>query len=203
MDYNQTVETNLSLNGEKLIQGFEGFCLSFYADTVGYPTVGYGHLITRRRTFRRNTTGDPNDSKLTKAEAAALVKDFKLSYSSPISIDKAESLFLKDVKTAVAAVNAYNKIPSGCVLSQYQFDALVSIVYNGGPGVLDTHDMEAMLTNRKIYAWNLTSSECDACSKLVSKAFSYDRSLKSRRNKEAEYFCQTKPYTHKYKVYTL
>lgn len=60
-----------------------------------------------------------------------------------------------------------------------------------------------MLRNRKIYAWDLTSSEGDTCSKLVSKAFSYDKSLKSRRNKEAEYFCKGKPYTHKYKVYTL
>lgn len=61
------VQTNLSLNGEMLIQGFEGFCLSFYADSKGYPTVGYGHLITSKETFAKNKTGNPNDSVLTKA----------------------------------------------------------------------------------------------------------------------------------------
>lgn len=196
------VQTNLSLNGEMLIQGFEGFCLSFYADSKGYPTVGYGHLITDKETFAKNTTGDPNDSVLTKAQATSLVKKYKLPYSSPISIDKAESLFLKDVAKSVNTINNLD-LPSGCVLSQYQFDALVSIVYNCGDGVLKTRDMQAMLKNRKIFAWDLTSSECDTCSRLVSKAFSYDKSLKPRRNKEAAYFCKGKPYTHKYNVYTL
>lgn len=196
------VETQLSLNGEMLIQGFEGFCLSFYADSKGYPTVGYGHLITDKETFAKNTTGNPNDSILSKAQAASLVRKYKLSYSSPISIDKAESLFLKDVASAVNTVNNLD-LPSGCILSQYQFDALVSIVFNGGDGVLKTPDMQAMLKESKIFAWNLTSAQCDVCSRLVSKAFSYDKSLKPRRNKEAAYFCKGKPYTHKYNVYTL
>lgn len=174
------VETSLSINGEKFIKGFEGFCLSFYADSMGYPTVGYGHLITKERTFPKNTTGDANDSKLSKSQAAALVKDFKLSYTSPISREKAESMFEHDVQSAVNAVNDLD-LPSGCVLSQNQFDALFSITFNGGAGVLETKDMKAMLKHRKIFAWDgLTSAECDVCSKLVSKAFSYEKSLKPR-----------------------
>lgn len=196
------VETQLSINGEMLIQGFEGFCLSFYADSKGYPTVGYGHLITAKETFAKNTTGNPNDSILSKAQAASLVRKYKLSYSSPVSIDEAESLFLKDVASAVALVNNLN-LPAGCILSQHQFDALVSIAYNSGKRIFDTDDMKAMLRNSKIFAWNLTSAQCDICSRLVSKAFSYDKSLKPRRNKEAAYFCKGKPYTHKYNVYTL
>ena len=139
---------------------------------------------------------------LTKAQATSLVRKYKLPYSSPISVDKAESLFLEDVSEAVKLVNDLD-LPSGCVLSQYQFDALVSIAYNSGSRIFDTNDMKAMLKNRKIFAWDLTSSECDTCSRLVSKAFSYDKSLKPRRNKEAAYFCKGKPYTHKYNVYTL
>lgn len=122
-------------------QGFEGFCLSFYADSKGYPTVGYGHLITSRETFAKNTTGNLNDSVLSKKQATGLVKKYKLSYNSPISIDKAESVFLEDVSMAVKHVNDLNA-PSGCVLSQYQFDALVSIVYNCGKRILETDDIK-------------------------------------------------------------
>jgi lysozyme len=37
----------------------------------------------------------------------------------------------------------------------------------------------------------------------VSKAFSYDKNLKTRRNKEATLFCTDMKYTHKYPVYSL
>lgn len=197
------VDTRLSIRGEKLIQGFEGFCLKFYGDSKGYPTVGYGHLITSKERYKVNTTGNPQDSLLTAAQVSALVKKYNLAYTSPITQSKADEFFEDDVASAVQAVNDI-KLPSGCVFSQAQFDAMVSIVFNSGGKILKTNDMIAMLKMRNIFAWDgLTSSQCDACSKAVSKAFSYDKSLKPRRNKEAELFCEQKPYTHKYKVYTL
>ena len=197
------VDTKLSIRGEKLIQGFEGFCLKFYGDSKGYPTVGYGHLITSKEKYKVNTTGNPNDSLLTAAQVSSLVKKYKLKYTSPITQNKADELFEKDVAWAVQTVNDI-KLPSGCVFSQAQFDAMVSIVFNSGGKILKTNDMIAMLNMRNVFAWNgLTSSQCDTCSKMVSKAFSYDKSMKPRRNKEAELFCEQKPYTHKYKVYTL
>lgn len=203
MGYNQTVETCLSIGGEKLIQGFEGFCLKFYGDSKGYPTVGYGHLITSEETYKKNTTGDPSDSLLTAAQVSALVKKYNLKYNSPISKSKAGEFFDNDVAEAVRTVNAI-ELPSDCVFSQAQFDAMVSIVFNSGGAILRTDDMKAMLKMRNIFAWDdLKSSECDACSRAVSKAFSYDKTLKPRRNKEAQYFCQQKPYTYKYNVYTL
>lgn len=80
---------------------------------------------------------------------------------------------------------------------------MVSLVYNCGPGVLDTNDVKTLINTRNIFAWNLTKAECDKCSRIVSKAFSYDVSLKNRRNDDARLFCEGKPYTHKYDVYTL
>lgn len=72
--------------------------------------------------------------------------------------------------------------------------------------MLTTPDVQAMLTHRFIYqffAGPLTPAESDTCSKLVSKAFSYDKNLKTRRNEEATLFCKDAKYTHKYPVYTL
>lgn len=196
---------SLGTDGANLIKSYEGFCLKFYGDPKGYPTVGWGHLITKSKVYTKNTTGNPNDSLLTQAEADALSKSLNLSYTSPITQTKANSFFTSDTSDAVADVNALN-IPSGCSLSQSQFDALVSLRFNAGLGVLATNDVVTMLNSRPIYAnfpYSMTAAECDSCSKLVSKAFSYDRSLQPRRNAEAKLFCKGQRYTHKYPVYTL
>lgn len=192
----------LSSAGKTLIHGFEGFSLSFYGDPYGYPTVGYGHLISKKYTFKKNTTGLAKDSLLTSAQATQLVKDLSLSYTSPITQTKANAFFDSDTATAVQAVNALT-LPTGCSFTQAQFDALVSLTYNCGSDVLKTGDVVAMLASKDIFASSLTTTKADACSKLVSKAFSYDRNLQTRRNKEATFFCTGKPYTHKYNVYTL
>jgi len=91
-------------------------------------------------------------------------------------------------------------------LSQNQFDALASIVFNGGSGVLATHDMKSMFNYPEIFPdfyGPLSSNEIDTCSRLVSKAFSYDKDLEGRRNREANLFCKGEAYTHKYEVDTL
>jgi len=196
---------NLGTDGANLIKKHEGFSLKFYGDPVGYPTVGWGHLITKTKTYTKNTTGNPNDSLLTQAQADALSKSLNLGYTSPITQSQANTFFTSDTAKAVTAVNGLD-IPTGHKLSQSQFDALVSLTYNGGPGVLTTKDVEAMLDYGPIYSTfvgPLTQSQIDNCSKLVSKAFSYDRNLQKRRNEEATLFCKGRVYTHKYPVYTL
>ncbi|WP_074100081.1 lysozyme [Paenibacillus sp. P3E] len=193
---------NLGTGGANLIKSHEGFSLKFYGDPVGYPTVGWGHLITRNRTYTKNTTGNAKDSLLTQAEANALSSSLNLGYTSPISQSKANTFFAEDTADAVTAVNSLS-LPS---LSQSQFDALVSLTFNGGPGVLDTKDVKAMLDYKQIYPdfhGPISKNELDTCSKLVSKAFSYDRNLQRRRNQEATLFCKGRKYTHKYPVYTL
>ncbi|MNL47587.1 hypothetical protein D3C87_1703820 [compost metagenome] len=72
--------------------------------------------------------------------------------------------------------------------------------------MLTTPDVIAMLANPHIYPTfkgPLSASQIDTCSRLVSKAFSYDRKLQRRRNEEATLFCKGRKYTHKYPVYTL
>lgn len=196
---------SLGSGGANLIKSHEGFSLKFYGDPYGFPTVGWGHLISQSRTYTRNTTGNPNDSLLSQAQADALSSSLGLGYTSPISQSKANSLFAEDT---AKAVNDVNKLvpPNGHKFSQSQFDALVSLTFNGGPGVLATPDVEAMLKYQQIYPTFIgprTTSEIDTCSRLVSKAFSYDRNLQRRRNEEATLFCTGMGYTHKYPVYTL
>ncbi|ASA25253.1 lysozyme [Paenibacillus donghaensis] len=192
---------NLGTGGANLIKSHEGFSLKFYGDPVGYPTVGWGHLITNTKTYTRNTTGNPNTSLLSQAQANALSSSLNLGYTSPISQSKANTFFAEDTAKAVTAVNKLN-----LNFSQSQFDALVSLTFNGGSGVLATDDVQAMLANGHIYPTfigPLTTAQLDTCSKLVSKAFSYDRKLQRRRNEEATLFCKGMKYTHKYPVYTL
>ncbi|MEK3796557.1 lysozyme [Paenibacillus sp. FSL R7-0204] len=196
---------NLGTGGADLIKSHEGFSLKFYGDPVGYPTVGWGHLITRNKTYTKNTTGNPKDSLLTQAQADALSSSLNLGYTSPISQSKANTFFTEDTAKAVAAVNKLS-LPNGHTLSQNQFDALVSLTFNGGSGVLATADVQAMLKYEQIYPsfyGPISTNELNNCSKLVSKAFSYDRSLQRRRNEEATLFCKGRQYTHKYPVYTL
>jgi GH24 family phage-related lysozyme (muramidase) len=196
---------SLGSSGAALIKSHEGFSLKFYGDPYGYPTVGWGHLITDTKTYTKNTTGNPNDSLLTQAQANALSSSLNLGYSSPISQSQANTFFTNDTLKAVTAVNNY-ALPAGISLSQSQFDALVSLVYNGGSGVLRTPDMQNLLDYKLIYSsfqGPRSNVEKDNCSKLVSKAFSYDRNLTRRRNEEATLFCKGQPYTHKYPVYSL
>lgn len=195
---------SLGTNGANLIKKHEGFSLKFYGDPYGYPTVGWGHLITKSKVYTKNTTGNPNDSLLSQAQADALSTSLNLGYTSPISQSKANTFFANDTASAVAAVNKL-VLPTGCQFSQSQFDALVSLTFNAGPGVLATNDVKAMLANPYIYQFigAITSDQSNTCSKLVSKAFSYDRNLQKRRNEEATLFCSGMKYTHKYPVYTL
>lgn len=134
---------SLGTDGANLIKTHEGFSLKFYGDPYGYPTVGWGHLITKTKTYTKNTTGNPNDSLLSQAEADALSNSLNLGYTSPISQSKANSFFTNDTARAVADVNKL-VLPTGCQFTQSQFDALVSLTFNAGPGVLATSDVQCL-----------------------------------------------------------
>ena len=98
----------LSDDGARFIAEFEGFRSKLYNDPAGHCTIGYGHLVHR----------GPIDG----SEQAEFKKG--------ITRKRALELLQEDAGTAAAAVNDRVKVP----LSQQQFDALVSFVFNVGGG---------------------------------------------------------------------
>jgi len=93
----------ISNKGINLIKKWEGFRKTAYKCPSNKNTIGYGHVIL------------PNEKEL-----------FELKES--ITEEFAEELLYSDVKIAENAVNKYVSVP----LTQGQFDALVSLVYNWG-----------------------------------------------------------------------
>jgi lysozyme len=93
-----------SLNGIRLLKRHEGLRLKAYQDGGGVWTIGYGHT---------SMAGPPTVTRgLTITEA------------------QAESILRRDLSKYEAAVNRAIKVP----IRQNQFDALVSLCYNIGPG---------------------------------------------------------------------
>jgi len=86
-----------------LIKQFEGFKDFVYICPAGLPTIGYGHVI------------DPKLLALTKV-------------SPRMTKEKAEQILKNDVKEAEDAINSSVKVN----ISQGQFDALISLIYNWG-----------------------------------------------------------------------
>jgi len=93
----------LSDHGEALIKSFEGLRLTAYRDSGGVWTIGYGS--TR---YHDGKAVKPGDKLASEAQADALFRNTLGAY--------------------VSAVNQRTKVP----LTQNQFDALVSFVYNTG-----------------------------------------------------------------------
>lgn len=90
--------------GLTLIKSFEGLALTAYYCPAGILTIGYGHTAA---------AGDP-----------------KVMPGMKVSKTEAESILKADLNSYEAAVNGAVKVP----LTQSQFDALVSFVYNVGAG---------------------------------------------------------------------
>jgi len=91
-------DRHISDEGLELIQQFEGLMLTAYKDSVGIPTIGYGHTRNVRM-----------DDMITREEAIYFLKD---------DVQYAENC----VKSEINQVR----------LTQHQFDALVSFVFNIG-----------------------------------------------------------------------
>lgn len=98
--------------GQDIMHHFEqgphgGFAALPYKDSVGKWTIGWGHLIM------------PNEA-----------------FTHAITEAEADAIFLKDAEKAVGYANKLlNAI--GVDEEQHQFDALVSLIFNTGPGKRD------------------------------------------------------------------
>lgn len=104
--------------GVDLIKQWEGFRATMYYDAAGKPTIGYGTLID------------------TAAEQHLL--------SATITAEQAEELLRRDLVPFEQAVNDAITVP----LAQNQFDALVSFVYNVGPGAFRTGLLPRLINQR-------------------------------------------------------
>jgi lysozyme len=97
---------NISARGLKLIKDFEGRFLKAYYCPAGVLTIGYGHT---------NLSGVPP----------------KVVPGMTITADEAETMLRKTLaKVYEPAVRRNVHVP----LTQYQYDAMVSFVYNVGEG---------------------------------------------------------------------
>jgi lysozyme len=105
----------ISDKGLDAIKQYEGLSLKAYQDVVGKWTIGYGHLIKL-----------PEEKGL-------------LDY--PITEHTATSILKDDVCWAEGCVNAAVKVD----ITQGQFDALVSFVFNLGCGSLQRSTLLALL----------------------------------------------------------
>lgn len=101
-----TVYNALTDTGLRLLKQFEGYRTQVYQDAVGYWTIGYGHLVK------------PTDP----YHPYGPIKT--------ISNEEAEELLRRDSEEAQQAVRSMVTVP----LSDNQFDALTSLVFNIGSG---------------------------------------------------------------------
>lgn len=101
--------TSVSANGVEFIKQFEGFSVHCYNDPAGHCTVGYGTLV-----HTGNCDSRPSEQ----------------PYMAGVSKEEATRLLAQEVSKAAPAILA----ACGKGLTQNQFDALASFVYNLGVG---------------------------------------------------------------------
>ena len=111
----------LSNTGAVLLKNFEELRLNAYKDAAGVWTIGYGS--TQYHDGRLVKPGDKLQNKT-----------------------QADALFTNTLGRFTGAVTNLVKVP----LTQNQFDALVSFIYNEGPGALQ-HSTLLKLINDKEY----------------------------------------------------
>lgn len=99
-------------------------------------------------------------------------------FTRPITKTEADILLSNDVKSAESAINSSVKVP----LSQIQFDALVSLVYNIGSGAFKN---STLLKHINAGNFNLAKNEFKRWDKSQGKVLA---ALTARRKIEADLF---------------
>lgn len=105
---------HLSPAGIKFIIAREGSEPKMYHDIAGKPTIGVGHLLTNEE----------------RASGKLYIKGQKVHWRDGLSEQQIADLLDQDADAAENAINRAVKVS----LTQNQFDALVSFVFNVGVG---------------------------------------------------------------------
>jgi lysozyme len=146
-------EMHISKAGLDLIKHFEGLRLIPY-DDVGSLAIGYGHS---------NRSLKP----------PVVTPDLR------ITEQEAEEILARDLIDYENRVKASITVP----LKQHQFDALVSIAYNWGPGNLDRSELRKMVN-----AESHVQAEAEIRTLLPPKTVKHYKGILRRRNKEADLY---------------
>jgi len=107
----RATDLTFSSKGAAFIASFEGFRATVYNDAAGHCTIGYGHLIHLGRCTSRDA-----------------------SKWGTISRERGLELLRSDARSFASGIRSRL---GGTRLHQYEFDALVSFVYNIGLGGFD------------------------------------------------------------------
>lgn len=153
------------------IKEFEGCRLEAYTDICGIPTIGIGH------TGKDVTMGDK------------------------ISASEAIRLFKKDIEVFEDVVNALNgklleRSRGLGGLTQRQFDALVSLVYNVGSGALrkESTFYKVLMSGGRNNYQNICHAFMLWCKATVNGEKVVVKGLEKRRAKEAAWYVYGKDY---------
>ena len=131
LDWELRTQDPLALT-EKLAKPFESCRLSAYWDDAGYPTNGWGNLLSR--TTKRKLMQDQG---FTSKQADTWLQ----ATYPPITQDKADEDFRINLNKAFSSVKRLVKIP----LSMEQLAALTDFTFNCGGGNLQTSTLLRMV----------------------------------------------------------
>lgn len=112
----------ITQQGIDFIKGWEDFIATPYNDSEGYCTIGYGHLISRN-----------------KCENITIPQEFK----NGITKERATELFNSRLTEFENAVKRDVTVP----LYQYEYDALVSLLFNCGASYLKENKAPKLYSN--------------------------------------------------------
>ncbi len=115
----------ISNNGVNFLINVEATKLHVYLDSVGFPTIGTGHLLTK--------------SELTSGKIK--INGEFIKYKNGITYDQAGTLLQQDLESVINMVNNLVKVD----ITQNQFDALVSFTYNVGKSAFENSTLLKLL----------------------------------------------------------
>lgn len=117
---------SISQAGIELLKREEGWRSSMYLDSVGKPTIGYGHLLTATE---RNT-------------GMITIAGKQVEYaSSGLTLEQGEQLLRQDIRDAEETV----KRSITANLYQNEYDALVSFTFNVGGGAFSDSTLRTVV----------------------------------------------------------
>ncbi len=115
--------------GLELIKKNELVKRKIYHDQVGLPTIGVGHLLTKDEL----------------SSGKIQLGGMPIRWSNGLTDAEIDAVLLSDVAQAERAILAYVRVP----LTQFEFDALVSFVFNIGTSAFAKSTLLANLNNDK------------------------------------------------------